>query len=496
MQSVTDADPAKSDPDGPDFAALFGRLPSPYMIVDRNLTYVNVNDAYCSVLERRREDLIGRYIFDAFPAQGESRARLQSSFDRVLETGQPDTLALIPYPIERPASRGGGYEMRYWSAAHVPLLDAEGRTRFIVQNTVDVTELQNLKTLAYGPGGEPAPGEKDLFMRAREVEATNALLMRETQDLRGLFMQAPGFMALLAGPDLRFALVNTAYQQLIGHRPVIGRTVSESLPEVVEQGFVQLLHGVMTRREPYIGEGAAVRLQRTADGPLEERFIDFIYQPILSQGGEVSGVFVQGSDVTDRVHAERQQKLLVDELNHRVKNTLATVQAIAQQTMRSTPDFAAFRSAFESRLMALAMTHDLLTATSWRGAALRDVLVGELGAFGLAHYQLEGEDVDLSPTQALALGLVIHELATNAAKYGALSAADGCVTVKWTTDEGRLRLLWCERDGPQVNPPTRRGFGSRLIERSLSGQLSGEARLDFAPEGLTCHITLPLAALP
>lgn len=493
MQSVTDADPAKFDPDGPDFAALFGRLPSPYMILDRNLTYVNVNDAYCSVLERRREDLIGRNVFEAFPAQGESGARLQASFQRVLETGQPDSLALIPYPIERPASRGGGYEMRYWSAAHVPLLDAEGRTQFIVQNTVDVTELQNLKTLAYGPGGEPAPGEKDLLMRAREVEATNRLLMRETQDLRGLFMQAPGFMALLAGPDLRFALVNTAYQQLIGHRPVIGRTVRESLPEVVEQGFVTLLHGVMTKREPYIGEGVAVRLQRTADGPLEERFIDFIYQPILSQSGEVSGVFVQGSDVTDRVHAEQQQKLLVDELNHRVKNTLATVQAIAQQTMRSTPDFVAFRSAFESRLMALASTHDLLTATSWRGAALRDVLLAELGAYGPDHYRLDGGDVDLTPTEALALGLIVHELATNAAKYGALSGEHGCVNVSWSVADEVLRLVWLERDGPQVAPPTRRGFGSRLIERSLAGQLAGEARLDFAAEGLTCRITLPLA---
>lgn len=477
----------------PDYASLFRALPSPYMILDRDMAFVEVNDAYCQVVERRREELLGRNLFEAFPDGGESGRRLRESFQRVLDTGQPDSLALIPYAIERPAHRGGGFEMRYWSAAHVPLLDTDGRTRFIVQNTVDVTELQRLKTLAFGPSGQPEPGEKDLLLRAREVEAANRSLMRETQDLRELFLQAPGFMAVLSGPELRFVLVNNAYHQLIGHRPVIGRTVDEALPEVSGQGFVKLMRGVMARREPFIGEALSVRLRRTADGPLEERFIDFIYQPIMAPGGEVSGVFVQGSDVTDRVHAERQQKLLVDELNHRVKNSLATVQAISHQTLRSTPDIGAFREAFESRLMALAKTHDLLTATSWRGAALREVLLGELGAFEPTHYRLEGADVDLTPTEALALGLVVHELATNAAKYGALSADTGCVTVSWAVTERTLRLTWRERDGPPVGSPTRRGFGSRLIERSLGGQLSGDARLEFAAEGLTCQIALPLA---
>ncbi|MFZ5718673.1 MAG: sensor histidine kinase [Pseudomonadota bacterium] len=476
----------------PDFAALFRRLPSPYMILDRDFTYVEVNDAYCAVLERRREDLIGRNLFDAFPEPGESGRRLRASFERVLETGRPDTIALIPYPIERPASRGGGFEMRYWSAAHVPLLGPDGRTAFIVQNTVDVTELQRLKAMAFGPNAEPAPGEKDLLLRAQEVQVANQVLLRETQDLRDLFMQAPGFMAVLAGPDLRFALVNNAYQQLIGHRQVIGRTVEDALPEVVDQGFVSLLRRVMETREPYVGEAVSVRLHRRPGAVLEERFVDFIFQPILQPDGAISGVFVEGSDVTSRVLAERQQKLLVDELNHRVKNSLATVQSIAQQTMRSTETREAFGEAFESRLIALAKTHDLLTATSWSRAALRDVLLAELGPFGPNDYRLEGRDVDLNPSETLALGLVIHELATNAAKYGALSHPSGCVTVRWRMTGGVLRLTWRERGGPPVAPPTRRGFGSRLIERSLQGQLRGHARLEFAPEGLTCRIVLPL----
>lgn len=495
MHSVTGDLPRSGEPSpAPDMSALFLNLPSPHMILDREFRYVAVNDAYCAVVERAREDLVGRNLFDVFPNPGAGGRRLRESFRHVLETGRRDSIPLIPYPLERPPERGGGLEMRYWSAVHVPLLDSQGRTQFIVQNTVDVTELERLKTLAYGPGGEPTAGVKELLLRAREAEAENQSLVRETRGLRDLFMQAPGFMAVLAGPDFRFALVNSAYQQLIGHRAVIGRPLAEALPEVGAQGFVDLLHTVARTGQPHIGKAVSVRLQRTPDGELEERFVDFIYQPILGENGEASGVFVEGSDVTDRVLAERRQKLLLDELNHRVKNTLATVQAIADQTLRASPSAAAFREAFESRLIALSSTHDLLTASSWAGAKLCDVLRAEFRPFAPNRYKFEGEDLELPPHAALSLGLVIHELAANAAKYGALSNSEGCVEVSWTGDGGRLDLVWRERGGPPVTPPTRRGFGSRLIERSLQGALGGSARQVFEPDGLVCVIALPLAA--
>ncbi len=481
--------------DRPDFRALFEHLPSPYMVLDRDLRYVEVNAAYCETLERSREELLGVNLFDAFPGHPAGAERLRASLEQVLRTGQSDTLALIPYPIERPASRGGGVEMRYWSAVHVPLFDTEGNVAFIVQNTVDVTELQRLKDMAYGPGGQAvlAPGATDLLQRTREVEALNETLMRETQGLRDLFMQAPGFMAVLSGESLAFAFVNHAYQQLIGHRPVIGRPIGEALPEVRAQGFVELLQTVVRRREPFVGKAVSVRLQRAPGAPLEERFVDFVYQPMVAPSGEVWGVFVEGSDVTDRVMAERQQKLLVDELNHRVKNTLATVQAIAAQTLRSAADLATFSEAFESRIMALSATHDLLTATNWRSARLHDVLGVEFRPYGPERYRLEGPDVALAPPEALALGLLFHELATNAAKYGALARPTGCIEVGWDVAEDVLELVWRERDGPPVAPPARRGFGSRLIERSLQGVLRGEASLEFAPAGLVCRITLPLS---
>jgi PAS domain S-box-containing protein len=480
---------------GVDFRALFEALPSPHMVLDRDLNFVEANAAYCAVTERRRDELIGRNMFDLFPNPGPEGQRLRQSLERVLATGTPDVLALIPYPIQRSAHAGGALELRYWSAVHVPLFDAEGRPAYVVQNTVDVTELQQLKAIAYGADAEPQAGETDLFQRTRQVEETNRALRAETQGLRDLFLQAPGFVAVVGGPELTFTLANRAYQQLIGHRPIIGKPVAEALPEVRGQGFIRLLHQVVATGEPFIGHAVSVMLQRAPHAPLEERFLDFVYQPITSPSGERWGVFVQGGDVTDRVHAERQQKLLLDELNHRVKNTLATVQAIASQTLRSNPDPAAFRAAFEARLQALSATHSLLTGSGWRSAALKDLLLNELRPYDPRRYRLDGPPLPLVAGQALSLGLVFHELATNAAKYGALAGAAGEVAVCWRVDgppeARRLHLDWIERGGPPVAAPKRRGFGSRLIESSLRS-LDGKATADYAPEGLRCSLDLPL----
>ena len=476
------------------FEQLVRHMPSQYMVLDRNLVYVEANDAYCRSTEGTREDIIGRYVFERFPPTGEGGRQIEESLRRVLATGVAETLPLAAYPIPAPE---GGFRMKYWSCVHLPLFDENGEVAYVAQNAVDVTELQQLKTIAYGPApGAPAPGESDLFLRAQQITTINSVLAAETRTLRDLFMQAPSFMAVLTGHELRYAQANNAYLQLIGHRQVVGRTLAEALPEVVEQGFPDLLRRVMRTKVAHIDHAASVLLQRTPDGPLEERFLDFIFQPIAGPDGESVGVFVEGSDVTDRVLGDRQQKLLLDELNHRVKNTLSTVQAIADQTLRTNADPGDFRVAFEARLMALSATHNLLTATNWIGADLRQVAQLEFRPHGPERYRLAGPAVALSPAQALALGLLFHELATNAAKHGALASGEGRVEVVWRvgrTDAGPAREVeWKEHDGPPVIPPTRYGFGTRLIERSLQGQLGGEAVLDYAPDGVRCHIRLPL----
>jgi PAS domain S-box-containing protein len=391
-------------------------------------------------------------------------------------------------------------ELRYWSATHIPLRDESGEIAFLLQNTVDVTELQELKRRVSGQPPEPQAGETVLLQRAHDLEELNHALHEGMERLRDLFMQAPVFMAVLTLPDHRFALANDTYLQLVGGRQVVGKTVEEALPEVSMQGFLRLLDEVVTTGEPYRGQAASVLLQRKADGPLEERFLDFIYQPIRSRKGEIRGVFVEGSDVTDRVLAERQQKLLVDELNHRVKNTLATVQSIAANTLRASPDPAEFKEAFVARLMALSTTHDLLTASNWRSADLQDILATELGLYGVDRIHLAGPPIELPPSHAVAVGLLLHELATNAAKYGALSVPNGRLTIDWElVNDGEhdlLRLKWAEAGGPEVAPPSRRGFGSRLIQTVLRGALQGDAKLEFTPGGVRCLATVPINPNP
>ena len=208
-------------------------------------------------------------------------------------------------------------------------------------------------------------------------------------------------------------------------------------------------------------------------------------------------------DVTERKRAEERQKLLVNELNHRVKNTLVSVQSIASQTLRTTDTPTAFRDAFEGRIMALSHTHDLLTQQNWEGASLREIFDFELEAFA-ARDRIAfdyARDVQLSPKATVALGMAIHELATNALKYGALSVPGGAVRVVWGPepedgpDGAGLRLTWTERGGPPVVPPGRHGFGARLLEKGLAGELSAQVTLAYDSLGLVCTMRLPIRAL-
>ncbi|HEX8263153.1 MAG TPA: HWE histidine kinase domain-containing protein, partial [Allosphingosinicella sp.] len=202
-------------------------------------------------------------------------------------------------------------------------------------------------------------------------------------------------------------------------------------------------------------------------------------------------------DIHERKVAEEHQRLLINELNHRVKNTLASVQAIAFQTLRGDVPLAEARARFEARLMALSAAHNLLTEESWVGASLERVVkdATEHLAGDSSRFDVEGEPLRLAPRAALALAMALHELGTNAAKYGALSVEDGRVSIRWALDGDRLRFEWRESGGPTVVAPARRGFGSRLIERGLEADLGGAAALHFESGGLRCEIAASLAAI-
>jgi PAS domain S-box-containing protein len=221
--------------------------------------------------------------------------------------------------------------------------------------------------------------------------------------------------------------------------------------------------------------------------------------PIRNEQGRIVRWFGTNTDITERRQAEEQRTLLINELNHRVKNTLATVQAIAAQTLRGAEADPSLRERLEARLLALSNAHNILTEESWEGAEIRQIVTRALEPHAdPERLRIEGPALRISPKAAVAIAMGIHELATNAVKYGAFSNETGCVELNWRITAGEqpeLELYWRESGGPTVVEPVRRGFGSRLIERNLAHDLDGSARIDYAPDGVVCHISCPLTAI-
>jgi two-component sensor histidine kinase len=236
------------------------------------------------------------------------------------------------------------------------------------------------------------------------------------------------------------------------------------------------------------------------------RYWEVQVSPITGDAGQITHLLSVSRDITDqwRANSELQdsierQALLTAELQHRIKNTLAMVGAIANQTMRG-DDVALARKAFTSRLMTLSRAHDILTQTSWSSAPIKDVVEGALAPHRTEQGRIaaDGPDLELPPRQALALALAVHELATNAAKYGALSTPGGKVDIVWNNETGepdsRFRFTWTESGGPEVKQPApgQMGFGSRLIERMLPNDFAGEVRTFYRPDGVVCELVAPV----
>jgi two-component sensor histidine kinase len=200
-------------------------------------------------------------------------------------------------------------------------------------------------------------------------------------------------------------------------------------------------------------------------------------------------------EIAERREAEKHRELLINELNHRVKNTLATVQSIAAQTLRTSTVEAEVRDRIDARLIALSDAHNLLTEHNWEGTTLDRVVEMALRPHRSdreERFEVHGPEVQLSPKTALAIAMALHELATNAIKYGALSNEEGQVSLSWqiaaAEGEKRLHVVWSEQGGPPVTPPSRRGFGTRLIERGLAAELGGSVQLSYPVSGVTCII--------
>lgn len=326
-------------------------------------------------------------------------------------------------------------------------------------------------------------------------QANAASALRDRQErLRAVF-NSPGVGVAVLTPDARFIETNRAFSDLCGF----------DAEELRSQNSLELTHP---------DDRAAMRT--LLDGMLNGERSDFVIEKrYVRKDGSV--IWVQNSvslthdeagrpqhlvkliqDITGRKVAEKRQRLLIDEINHRVKNTLATVQSFAAQSLRNASSLAEGRAAFEARLLALSKSHDVLTREHWEGADLIEVVNGAIapyrGRFEQGRFRIEGERLRLRPKAVLALSLAFHELATNAVKYGALSVDHGKVSISWriVPQSNRFELRWRESGGPAVSPPARRGFGSRLIEHGLAQDIGGDVRLRFDNLGVICSIGAPL----
>ncbi len=237
---------------------------------------------------------------------------------------------------------------------------------------------------------------------------------------------------------------------------------------------------------------------RRKDG--SEFWATVFINPVRDQRGIVVQHFISLLDVSKHIEAQAQAKVLIDELNHRVMNTLSTVQSIVAQAFRMRSETAVIREAIEDRLFALSRSHDLLTREHWESVGLVDVVTVALEPFGVVDGRanrvvITGEPIRVSPKATLALGIALHELATNAVKYGAFSNDTGSILIAWAIepklDGDRLVLHWREIGGPPVSPPSAKGFGSQVIERGLPHELEGAVRMDYQPDGLVCTINIP-----
>lgn len=283
---------------------------------------------------------------------------------------------------------------------------------------------------------------------------------------------------------------NRGAERLFGYTAdeTIGRPVTLLIPEGMPDEEAGILERI--RRGEAIDHYQTIRVRK--DGRRVD--VSLCVSPILDTDGRVVGASKIARDVTLEKHAQHQREVLINELNHRVKNTLATVQSIAFLSLRYATTMTAFGKSFDARLLALSKTHDLLTSGDWIQAPLHDLVSNELAPYRSdAHAVcLVGGDVQLKPRLLVAFGMLIHELTTNAVKYGALSIPGGEVDVSWQTEpRDRLRLSWVERGGPPIDQaPARSGMGSRLLETVVAG-LGGTVELQYANTGVSCVIDVP-----
>ncbi|MBY5460457.1 PAS domain S-box protein [Rhizobium leguminosarum] len=409
------------------------------------------NDAYAPTIGTKHPGALGKPAKENW---GELWDDLEPLLRQVLETGETVFAKDRPFYIERHNKP----EMVYFDISYSPVFDANERVLavfcIVSETTARVGYEATLKRLAS--------------------------IISSSEDA-------------ILGIDLAMMVTdwNNGAEKLYGYSSseILGRSVTVLIPDDRVDEEARIIARIKAGERIETHE----TIRRHKSGKLLD--VSLTVSPIYGADGRIVGASKIARDITARKEAERVQEVLTGELNHRVKNILATVAAIARQTFAGAQDLDAGRAAFDARLQSLARAHDLLTHGNWEAASLRRVVSEALSAYPTDRLDIDGPEISVSPKAVVAIALIVHELATNAAKYGALSAEAGKVSVSWKLEgqpDRYLILLWSESGGPSVARPSRRGFGSRLIDAMSSGQLKGRAELAYDEGGLRCLISAPL----
>ena len=359
---------------------------------------------------------------------------------------------------------------------------------------------QYAEALGEGRPVPPMPSRLAEFARVGEaLQAAAAAVRERTHELEIVLATVPAAVWFTYDGEVRHVARNRFAAELMGLDEEADRALEGAIPAGI---------GVLQDGRPL--EPEAMPLQRAMRGErVEDEEYTFVFPDgatrtlltsataLRDDAGSIIGAVAVSLDISERKQSEEQRRLLIHELNHRVKNTLATVQSIALQTLRGAASLSDAGNALTDRLVALAKAHDVLTRESWEGAELHDIVAEATRPHaGPDRFVVNGPPVWLTPALGLSVALILHELATNAAKYGALSTENGSVAISWdvigSLGDPRLRLRWAERGGPPVRPPARQGFGSRLIRRSHSAEMGGTATIDYAPDGVVCVLEMPI----
>ena len=449
---------------------LYDTAPVGLSLIDHELRYMRVNSKLAEINGLSPEDHMGRSLRDLLPDIAED---MEQTYREVFETGEP----ILNRPVRAEFDHAPG-ETRHFITDLYPVF-ADGQVFAVGTCVRDVTEAHRL----------------------------TAQIARSEARMKRLFDAAPLYIAIFEGPDHAFAYANPLYERLTAEREFAGRRMLDVFPEVDGQGVIERFDRVFETGETVEVPAYEVVFGRTEDDPRpRSAWFEQNIEPIRDADGRITGTVSFAYDVTEQIAARQEierrnahQRLLLGELQHRVKNTLATIRAISKMLLHGAPDARTYQERLGQRLGAIARTHDLLTDADWSSVTFEQVAMGEARPYAgeePGRIGITGDPLLLTSRQATSLGMALHELMTNAAKYGALSNAAGTVTIDVQVRGGRASITWTERGGPPVAPPPAdaAGFGTIVLERVLTSDLSAQVEPDYAPEGLRYSISFDTGA--